>query len=68
MAPFFQGFMEQDNFMYETYKLHSPPKTSSSSSETEDGGNPTSVVTALIISFNGYIPTQMSMSLTMATI
>lgn len=71
-APFFQGFREHDNFIYETFKLCSPPKTSLTSSETdgrnEDGRNPISVLTALMISFNGYIPTQMSMSLTVATI
>lgn len=64
MAPFFQVFMEHENFINETFKLHSPPHTSS---ETEDGGNPISVLTAVMISFNGYVPTQMSMSLTVAT-
>lgn len=59
MAPFFQRTMEHENFINETFKLHSPPKTSSTSSETEDDGNPISVLMALMISFNDYIPTQM---------
>lgn len=59
MAPFFQGTMEHENYINETFKLHSPPKTSTSS-ETEDDGNLISILTALMISFNAYIPTQMS--------
>lgn len=66
MTPFLQALLElNENFIYETFKLCSLSKTSL---EFEDSENPVSIFTTLAISLNGYIPIQMSISLTAVTI
>lgn len=67
MTPFLEVLLELcENFIYQTFKLCSLAKPSSL--EFEDSENPISVFTTLMISLNGYIPTQRSASLTAATI
>ena len=62
MTPFLQVLLElNENFIDDTFKLCSLSKTSSP--EFEDSENPISVFTTLMISLNGYIPTQMRVSL-----
>lgn len=68
MTPFLQALLElNENFKYETFKLCcSLSKTSSP--EFEDSENSISIFITLMTSLNDYIPKQMSVSLTAATL